>query len=150
MIGAGLVGSLLLAGYGMRAEAREPQEKGKGTVGDVVAILVQKPFPLQERHATIRHAVLQRLRLDAMAQRALAQHWRTLTPPQRHECVGLGADLLEASSMTRMAHANSGPQRVRDVKETIEQDQAAVSTESRNERDAPAAVEDRLRHTEDD
>jgi phospholipid transport system substrate-binding protein len=80
----------------------------------------------------------------------LAQHWGTLTPPQRQEFVALFTDLLEGSYVNRMVHANPASQSVRYVKETIEQDQAAVHTEIGNPRDAPATVEYRLRHTEGD
>jgi phospholipid transport system substrate-binding protein len=85
-----------------------------------------------------------------MAQRALAQHWRTLTPPQRQEFVGLFTDLLEGSYITRVANSNPGPQSVRYVKEDINNDQAAVHTEIGNERDAPATVEYRLLHKNGD
>jgi phospholipid transport system substrate-binding protein len=150
ILGAVLVGGLLLAGPVRRAEAGEPLDKVKVTVDDVVAILANKTLPLQERHAKIRHAVLQRFSFDEMAQRALAQHWRTLTPPQRQEFVGLFTDLLESSYLNRIANATPGPQSVRYVKETIEQDQAAVNTEIGNERDTPATVEYRLLHKDGD
>jgi phospholipid transport system substrate-binding protein len=150
IIGSVLVGGLLLAGHGMRAEAGEPQEKVKVTVDNVVAILANKTLQLQERQAKIRQAVLQRFSFDEMAQRALAQHWRTLTPPQRQEFVGLFTDLLEGSYITRVANSNPGPQSVRYVKEDINNDQAAVHTEIGNERDAPATVEYRLLHKNGD
>jgi phospholipid transport system substrate-binding protein len=150
IIGSVLVGGLLLAGHGMRAEAGEPQEKVKVTVDNVVAILANKTLQLQERQAKIRQAVLQRFSFDEMAQRALAQHWRTLTPPQRQEFVGLFTDLLEGSYITRIANSNPGPQGVRYVKEDINNDQAAVHTEIGNGRDAPATVEYRLLHKNGD
>jgi phospholipid transport system substrate-binding protein len=150
IIGSVLVGGLLLAGHGMRAEAGEPQEKVKVTVDNVVAILANKTLQLQERQAKIRQAVLQRFSFDEMAQRALAQHWRTLTPPQRQEFVGLFTDLLEGSYITRIANSNPGPQSVRYVKEDINNDHAAVHTEIGNERDAPATVEYRLLHKNGD
>ena len=150
IIGSVLVGGLLLAGHGMRAEAGEPQEKVKVTVDNVVAILANKTLQLQERQAKIRQAVLQRFSFDEMAQRTLAQHWRTLTPPQRQEFVGLFTDLLEGSYITRVANSNPGPQSVRYVKEDINNDQAAVHTEIGNERDAPATVEYRLLHKNGD
>ena len=150
IIGSVLVGALLLAGHGMRAEAGEPQEKVKVTVDNVVAILANKTLQLQERQAKIRQVVLQRFSFDEMAQRTLAQHWRTLTPPQRQEFVGLFTDLLEGSYITRVANSNPGPQSVRYVKEDINNDQAAVHTEIGNERDAPATVEYRLLHKNGD
>jgi len=140
------VGGLLLAGHLRGTEAGEPQEKVKVTVDEVVAILANKPLQPPERHTKIRQAVLQRFGFEEMAQRTLAQHWRTLTPPQRQEFVALFTDLLEGSYVNRMVNANPASQSVRYVKETIEQDQAAVHTEIGNPRDAPATVEYRLLH----
>jgi len=145
-----LVGSLLLADPLRWAEAGEPQEKVKGTVDAVMAILANHTLQPPERRTQIRQAVLQRFGFEEMAQRTLAQHWRTLTPPQRQEFVGLFTDLLKGSYITRIANSNPGPQSVRYVKETIEQDQAAVHTEIGNPRDAPATVEYRLLHTAGD
>ena len=140
------LGSLLLAGPLRWAEAGEPQEKIKVTVDEVVAILANHTLPPPERRTKIRQIVLQRFSFDEMAQRSLAQHWRPLTPPQQQEFVALFTDLLEASYVNRMVNANPESQRVRYVKETMEQDQAAVHTEVGNPRDAPATVEYRLLH----
>jgi phospholipid transport system substrate-binding protein len=145
-----LVGSLLLAGPLRWAEAGEPQEKVKGTVDEVVAILANHTLPPPERRTKIRQAVLQRFGFEEMAQRTLAQHWRTLTPPQRQEFVELFTDLLEGSYVNRMLNANPESRSVRYVKETIDQDQAVVHTEIGNPRDAPATVEYRLLHKEGD
>jgi phospholipid transport system substrate-binding protein len=139
-----LVGSVLLAGPLRGAEAGEPQEKVKVTVDEVVAILANHTLEPSERRTKIRQAVLQRFGFEEMAQRTLAQHWRTLTPQQRQEFVGLFTDLLEGSYVNRMVNAKPESQSVRYVKETIEQDQAAVHTEIGNERDAPVTVEYRL------
>ena len=139
-----LVGSLLLTGASQGAEAGEPQEKVKATVDAVVTILANPTLQPPERRTQIRHVVLQRFGFEEMAQRTLAQHWRTLTPLQQHEFVVLFTDLLEGSYVNRMVNANPGSQSVRYVKETMEQDQAAVHTEIGNPRDAPATVEYRL------
>ena len=141
-----VLGSLLLAGFLRGTEAGEPQEKIKVTVDEVVAILANPTLPPPERRTKIRQIVLQRFGFDEMAQRSLAQHWRPLTPPQQQEFVALFTDLLEASYVNRMVNANPESQRVRYVKETMEQDQAAVHTEVGNPRDAPATVEYRLLH----
>ena len=106
------------------------------------------PFSLRRR-TQIRQAVLQRFGLGDGAAHA-GQHWRTLTPPQRQEFVALFTDLAEGLYVNRMVHANPASQSVRYVKETIEQDQAAVHTEIGNPRDAPATVEYRLLHTAGD
>jgi phospholipid transport system substrate-binding protein len=96
------------------------REKVKGTVDEVVAILAHHTLPPPERRTQIRQAVLQRFGFEEMAQRTLAQHWRTLTPPQRHEFVELFTDLLEGSYVNRMVNANPESQSVRYVKETLD------------------------------
>jgi len=141
-----LVGSLLLATYALRAEAGEPMEQLRQTVNDVFTVVSNKALPPQERQAKIRQAVLQHFGFDEMAQRALGQHWSTLTPPQRQEFVTLFTDLLERSYVTRIDSYNAGPQGIRYLKEEIDQDRAAVHTEIVRERDQPATVEYRLLH----
>src|SRR4029434_473498 len=108
-----LVGSVLLAGPLRGAEAGEPQEKVKVTVDAVVAILANHTLEPSERRTKIRQAVLQRFGFEEMAQRTLAQHWRTLTPQQRQEFVGLFTDLLEGSYVNRMVNAKPESQSVR-------------------------------------
>jgi len=145
-----LVGSLLLAGQAMRSEAGEAQDKVRQTVDDVVAILANKTLQPQERRARIRQAVLQRFGFDEMAQRALGQHWRSLTPQQRQEFVALFTDLLERSYITRMESSNAKTQSVRYGKEDINNDQASVHTEIMSDRDLAATVEYRLLHKDGD
>jgi len=145
-----LVGSLLLAGHGTRAEAGEPLDKVRQTVDEVVTILGNKALQSQERRVQIRHAVLQRFGFEEMTQRALGPHWRTLTPPQQHEFVALFTDLLEGSYLTRIENANAEPQSVRYTKEEITTDQAAVHTAIGSGRDLPVTVEYRLLHKNGD
>jgi len=141
-----LVGSLLLATYTMRAEAGEPMDKLRQTVNEVLAIVSNKALPPAERRVKIRQAVLQHFGFDEMSQRALGQHWSTLTPPQRQEFVTLFTDLLERSYITRIESYNADVHGVRYLKEEIDQDRAAVYTEIVSKRDLPAAVEYRLLH----
>ena len=141
-----LVGSLLLAIYTMRAEAGEPIDKIRQTVNEVLSIVSNKALPPAERRVQIRQAVFQHFGFDEMAQRALAQHWSTLTPPQRQEFVTLFTDLLERSYITRIESYNADVHRVRYLKEEIDQNHATVYTEIASKRDLPAAVEYRLLH----
>ena len=90
-----LVSSLLLATYTMRAEAGEPMDRLRQTVNEVLTIVSNKALPPAERRVKVRQAVLQHFGFDDMAQRALGQHWATLSPPQRQEFVTLFTDLLE-------------------------------------------------------
>ena len=146
-----LVGSVLLAGHVTRAQAGEPTDKIRQTVDEVLAIVNNKTLPPQERRTQIRQAVLKRFGFEEMAQRSMAQHWRTLTPQQRQEFVGLFTDLLERSYINRIENYRAGPQGVRYPKEDINGDQAIVHTEIVSERDPePARVDYHLLHRDGD
>ena len=145
-----LVGSLLLVGHAIRAEAGEPLDKIRVTVDDVMDVIANKNLDEQQRRTQIRQAVLKRFGFDEMAQRSLAQHWRTLTPQQQKEFVELFTDLLERSYINRIASYRGGRQGVRYTKEDISGDNATVDTEIRSERGEPAAVEYRLLHKDND
>ena len=146
-----LVGSLLLAGHVMRAQAGEPLDKIHQTVDEVLTIVNNKTLPPQERRTQIRQAVLKRFGFEEMAQRSMAQHWRTLTPQQRQEFVELFTDLLERSYINRIENFKAGPQAVRYPKEDINGDQAVVHTEIVVERDPqPATIDYHLLHKDGD
>src|SRR6266581_6215239 len=136
-----LVGSILLLGPATRSEAGEPQDKIRQTVDDVLAILDNKNLDPQQRRTQIRQAVLKRFGFEEMAQRSMGQHWRTLTPQQRQEFVGLFTDLLERSYITRIENYKAGPQGVRYPKEDITGDQAVVHTEITTEHGESATVD---------
>ena len=146
-----LVGSLLLASYVTRAAAGEPLDKVHQTVDEVLTIANNKALQPQERNTQIRQAVLQRFGFEEMAQRSMAQHWRTLTPQQQQEFVELFTALLERSYINRIGNYKAGPQGVRYSKEDIIGDQAVVHTEIMSERDPqPAMVDYRLLHKDGD
>ncbi len=146
-----LVGSLLLASHVTRVQAGEPMDKVHQTVDEVLTIINNKALQPQERRTQIRQAVLKRFGFEEMAQRSMGQHWRTLTPQQRQEFVGLFTDLLERSYTTRIENYKAGPQGVRYPKEDITGDQAVVHTEIMNERDPqPATVDYHLLHKDGD
>lgn len=145
-----LVGSLLLGGHAMRSEAGEPLDKVRQTVDDVVAILAHKSLDPQQRRTQIRQAVLQRFGFEEMAQRALGQHWRTLTSQQQREFVALFTDLLERSYINRIESYSGGEQGVRYTKEDRSGDNATVYTEIVSGRDQSATAEYRLLHKNGD
>jgi phospholipid transport system substrate-binding protein len=145
-----LVGTLLLAGQVTRAQAGEPTDKVHQTVDEVLTIVNNKALSSQERRTQIRQAVLKRFSFDEMAQRSLAQHWRTLTPQQRQEFVGLFTDLLERSYINRIEGYKAGPQGVHYPKEDINGDQAIVHTEITTERGEPVSVDYHLLHKDGD
>src|SRR5215471_7017508 len=146
-----LVGSLLLACHATQAAAGEPLDKIHRTVDEVLTIVNNKAMQPQERQTQIRQAVLQRFGFEEMAQRSMAQHWRTLTPQQRQEFVELFTDLLQRSYMNRIANYKAGPQGVRYPKEDVNGDYAVVHTEIKVERDPqPATVDYHLQHKDGD
>ena len=146
-----LVSSLLLVCHITRVAAGEPTDKIHQTVDEVLSIVNNKALQPQERHTQIRQAVLKRFGFEEMAQRAMGQHWRTLTPQQRQEFVELFTDLLQRSYISRIENYKAGPQGVRYPKEDINGGQAIVHTEIMNERDPePARVDYHLLHKEGD
>ena len=145
-----LVGSLLLTMHVTWANAAEPLDKIRQTVDDVLTIVNNKTLQPQERHTQIRQAVLQRFGFEEMAQRSMAQHWRTLTPQQQQEFVELFTDLLERSYINRIENYKAGPQGVRYPKEEITGDRAIVHTEIMSGRDLPIAVDYHLLHKDGD
>jgi len=145
-----LVSGLLLARYSTPVHAGEPLDKVRETVDNVLTIVDNKTLQPQERRAQIRQAVLQRFGFEEMAQRSMGPHWRTLTPQQRQEFVGLFTDLLERSYINRIANYKAGPQGVRYPKEDITGDQATVHTEITTEHGEPVAVDYRLLHKDVD
>jgi len=145
-----LVGSLLVASQVAPAQAGEPQDKIHQTVDEVLTIVNNKALQPQERHTQIRQAVLKRFGFEEMAQRSMGQHWRTLTPQQRQEFVGLFTDLLERSYINRIENFKAGPQAVRYPKEDITGDQAVVYTEIKTEHGEPATIDYHLLHKDGD
>jgi phospholipid transport system substrate-binding protein len=145
-----LVGSLLLAMHVTRVDAGEPLDKIRQTVDHVLTIVNNKTLQPQERRTQIRQAVLQRFGFEEMAQRSMAQHWRTLTPQQQQEFVELFTDLLERSYINRIENYKAGPQGVRYPKEDITGDRAIVHTEIMSQRDLPIAVDYHLLHKDGD
>jgi len=146
-----LVGSLLLTYQITGVAAGEPTDKVHQTVDVVLNIVNNKALQPQERHTQIRQAVLTRFGFEEMAQRSMGQHWRTLTPQQRQEFVGLFTDLLQRSYINRIENYKAGPQGVRYPKEDNTGDQAIVHTEIMIERDPqPAMVDYHLLHKDGD
>jgi len=145
-----LVSGLLLASHMTWVHAGEPLDKVRQTVDNVLTIVDNKALQPQERRTQIRQAVLQRFGFEEMAQRSMGPHWRTLTPQQRQEFVGLFTDLLERSYINRIANYKAGPQGVHYPKEDISGDQATVYTEITTERGEPVNVYYRLLHKDGD
>jgi phospholipid transport system substrate-binding protein len=145
----GLLASLLLASTPHPGQAGEPLDKIRQTVEDVLTILADEslkvPERTDERRTKIRQTVLQRFGFEEMAQRALAQHWRKLTPEQQKEFVSLFSDLLERSYIDKIEGYGGGKENIRYTKESIDKDgYATVRSEILSQRDLNVEVEYRL------
>lgn len=143
-----LLGMLLCCAVAGLARAGEPQEKVRETTDAVLAILqdktLQAPEQAEARREKMRQAVFKRFGLEEMAQRALGQHWQKRSPAEKKEFTALFGELLERSYINKIESFTS-EQKIRYVKETIEQDGfASVSTVVDLKRDSSVDVEYRL------
>ncbi len=143
-----LLGSLLVLEAARLAHAGEPQDKVRETTDAMLAVLqdpaLQGPEQVERRRDKMRQAVFQRFGLEDMAQRALGTHWTKRTAPEKKEFATLFGELLERSYINKIESFTS-EQKIRYVKETIEQDGfASVATVVDLKRDTSVDVEYRL------
>ena len=99
---AGLLAALAAA----PAWAGPPTDQLRGAIDRVVKTL-ENPAYKGEARAAERKAAVRRIANDIfdfteISRRALARHWQTLSEKQREEFVGLFADLLERSYISKI------------------------------------------------
>jgi phospholipid transport system substrate-binding protein len=112
------------------ARAGQPTDQLRAEIDRVIAVL-DDPELKKEENAAARRAEVRRLANEIFdfgetAKRSLARHWASRTPAEREEFVQLFADLLERSYISKIELY--GGERVVYVGETIDGDQAIVST----------------------
>ena len=90
----------------------DPSLKGQGKLAD--------------RRAAVRKIANEIFDFAEIARRSLAQHWQPLTEAQRHEFVGLFADLLERSYISKIE--TYGGEKIQYTGERMDGDYATVST----------------------
>jgi len=130
-------------------EATGPREQLKASTDRVLEILDDPAFKpearLAERRKAVRRITDEIFDFEEMAQRALGQHWRTLTADQRKEFVPLFADLLDRAYMSTIERYSGEP--IRYTGERVEGDFAVVSTKIHTQQDTEIPVAYRmLRH----
>jgi len=107
-----------------------PTEQLKASTDRVLQILDDPAFKpeakLAERRKAVRRIADEIFDFEEMAQRALGQHWRTLTADQRKEFVPLFADLLDRAYMSTIERYSGEP--IQYTGERVEGDIAVVST----------------------
>ena len=130
-------------------EATGPREQLKASTDRVLEILDDPAFKpearLAERRKAVRRITDEIFDFEEMAQRALGQHWRTLTADQRKEFVPLFAYLLDRAYMSTIERYSGEP--IRYTGERVEGDFAVVSTKIHTQQDTEIPVAYRmLRH----
>ncbi len=107
-----------------------PTEQLKGSIDRVLEVL-EDPALKGEARAADRHRAVRRIAdeifdFEETARRAMAQHWRPLTPAQRKEFVDVFSDLLERAYMSKI-ELYSG-EKIQYPAERVEGDVATVSS----------------------
>ena len=84
--------------------AGEPTDHIKKTTDKMINILHDPVLKnnVEERRKMLRNAVNERFDWREMAQRSLADHWKTLTEEEKNNFVPLFTDLLESAYMNRI------------------------------------------------
>ena len=84
--------------------AGEPTDHIRKTTDKMITILNDPVLKnnVEERRKMLRNAVNERFDWREMAQRSLADHWKTLTEEEKKEFVPLFTDLLESAYMNRI------------------------------------------------
>jgi len=140
-IGVVLLSLGLQMGASSAALAGEPTEQLRGSIAKVMKLVgdpASRREPIRERRATLRRIADDIFDWGETAKRSLGMHWRERTPGEREEFVGLFADLLERSYMTKIELYEG--ERIGYAGDTIEGDQAIVRTKLVNKHGGEMAV----------
>jgi phospholipid transport system substrate-binding protein len=107
-----------------------PTEQLRGAIDRVLAVLddpaLKTPARAADRHRAVRQIADEIFDFEETARRAMAQHWRSLTPIQQREFVEVFSDLLERAYMSKI-ELYSG-EKIQYPAERVEGDVATVWT----------------------
>ena len=102
----------------------------RGQVDRVIKVLddprLRGDANAEERRVAMRKIVDETFDFGEMAKRALGPHWSGRTPAERDEFVGLFADLLERTYLSRITQYNGEP--IVYTGESVDGDQSVVKT----------------------
>jgi phospholipid transport system substrate-binding protein len=131
------------------AAAGEPTNLIRQTTDQVLKILedpkLQGPDKRAERQAQLHAISDQAFDWQEMARRALATHWRGLTPQQQQEFVGLFRDLVEGTYMNRLETATQEKQDIQyESEQQVDGSRVAVKTKVITKRNQQVPIEYRL------
>ena len=121
---------VLAAGPAAGAAGPGPTEQLKGPIDRVLRVLedpaLKDAARAAHRHRSVRQIADEIFDFEETARRAMAQHWRSLTPAQRREFVAVFGDLLERAYMSKI-ELYSGD-KIQYPGERVEGDVATVTT----------------------
>jgi phospholipid transport system substrate-binding protein len=132
---------LLALSFAGAAWAGIPTDQLKGAIDRVVKTMDDPAYKGEskgsERRRTIRKIADDIFDFHEISRRALARHWQTLSDKQREEFVGLFADLLERSYISKIELY--GGEKIVYSNERIDGDLATVATKivTKNGTDVP-------------
>jgi phospholipid transport system substrate-binding protein len=132
---------LLALSFASAAWAGIPTDQLKGAIDRVVKTLEDPAYKGEgkglERRRAVRKIADDIFDFSEISRRALARHWQTLSEKQREEFVGLFADLLERSYISKIELY--GGERIQYTNERVDGDTATVATRiiTKNGTDVP-------------
>ncbi|HKA61296.1 MAG TPA: ABC transporter substrate-binding protein [Methylomirabilota bacterium] len=125
-----LAATVALAMTAASASAGVPTDQLRGAVDRVLKTLddpsLKGQNKLAERRVAVRKIANEIFDFAEIAKRSLAQHWQPLSEAQRNEFVGLFADLLERSYISKIE--TYGGEKIQYTAERMDGDFATVST----------------------
>ena len=123
-----------------------PTEQLRGAIDRVLAVLddpaLKEPARAGDRHRAVRQIADEIFDFEETARRAMAQHWRSLTPIQQREFVEVFSDLLERAYMSKI-ELYSG-EKIQYPGERVEGDVATVSTRIITKKGIEVPIDDRM------
>jgi phospholipid transport system substrate-binding protein len=125
-----LIGALAVAVGPAPGEAGVPTDQLRGAVERVLKTLddpsLQGEGKVVERRSAVRKIANEIFDFAEIAKRSMARHWQPLSEAQRSEFVGLFADLLERSYISKIE--TYGGEKIQYTAERADGDFATVST----------------------
>lgn len=125
-----LVGALAVAAGAAPAAAGVPTDQLKGAVERVLRTLddpaLRGEGKLGDRRAAVRKIANEIFDFGEIAKRSMARHWQPLSEAQRTEFVGLFAELLERSYISKIE--TYGGEKIQYIAERMDGDYSVVST----------------------
>jgi phospholipid transport system substrate-binding protein len=125
-----LAGALVVGVSSAPAAAGVPTDQLKGAVERVLKTLddpaLRGEARLGDRRAAVRKIANEIFDFSEIAKRSMARHWQPLSETQKNEFVGLFADLLERSYISKIE--TYGGEKIQYTAERADGDFATVST----------------------